>query len=71
MENENANRQLTFIDEYDFDDSVQRDVDLVRAFAVSTAVGRLVVTVAELFWRDILKLRDWRGRREDEGNFID
>lgn len=48
---------LTLVDEHHLDHGVERDVDLVRAHAVGSAVGRLVVAVAELVRADVLDLR--------------
>lgn len=47
---------LHFIDQNDFDDGIQRDVDFMRAHAVGSAIGWSIVTVAELLGIDVIVL---------------
>lgn len=54
---------LDLVDQNDFDDGVQRNVDLVGAHAVGPAVWRPVVTVTELVRIDIVELGENRRRR--------
>lgn len=63
--------QLTLIDQHDLDNGVQRNVDLVRAHAVRSAVRRSIVTVAELLRIDFVVLRDERRRRRQVRDLVD
>lgn len=63
--------ELTLVYEYDFNDRVVRYVDLMRAHAVRTAVGRPVISVAELFGWDIVDLRKQRCRWKRKGDLVD
>lgn len=54
--------ELTFINQHNLNDCVQWDVNLVRAHAVGAALWWSVVTVAELFWVNVVVLRDERSR---------
>lgn len=66
-----GNSQIrTFVNENHLDDRVVRDVDLMRAHAVGTAVSRPVITVAELFGRNIVDLRERRRRRKRERDLV-
>lgn len=62
---------LTLIDQHHLHDGVQRNVHLVRAHAVHLAVGRPIVAVAELLWRNVVQLRDHRRRRRHVRDLID
>jgi hypothetical protein len=56
---------LDLIDQDDFDDGVQWNVDFVCAHAVGAAVGRSVVAVAELLGVNVVVLREkWRWWRQ-------
>jgi hypothetical protein len=63
-------RQSTFVDENHLDDRVVRDVDLMRAHAVGATVSRSIITVAELFGRNVVDLRERRRRRKRERDLI-
>ena len=60
----------TFVDKNDLHDGIERNVDLVRAHAVGTAVGRPVVTVAELLRVNVVVLGQQWGRRGQVRNFV-
>lgn len=53
---------LTFIDKHNFNDSIQWNVDLVRAHTVWSAVCWTVISVAELFRIDFVVLGNERCR---------
>jgi len=63
-------RQPTFVDENHLDDRVVRDVDLMRAHAVGATVSRPIITVAELFGRNVVYLRERRCRRKRERDLV-
>lgn len=62
---------LTLIDEHHLHDSVQWNIDLVRAHAVGSAIRWAVVSVAELLGIDLVVLREEWCRRGQVRNFID
>lgn len=47
-----------------------RNVDLVRTHAVGAAVGRPVITVAELFRWNVIDLRERGRRRKRERDLV-
>lgn len=56
----------TFVYENYLDDRVMRNVDLMRAHAVSAAISWPIITVAELFRWDVIDLWDrWRRRKRE------
>jgi hypothetical protein len=56
-------RLLYFINQNDFDDGIQWNIHFVGAHTVGSAVGRSVVSVAELLWIDVVVLREERRGR--------
>jgi len=71
MERMTKVRLLDFIYEYNLDDGVLRNINLVCAHAISSAVSGLVVAVTEGLWWDVFDLGNWWGVGESEGNLID
>lgn len=49
-------QRLTFINEYNFNDSIQWDIDFVGAHAIGTAIGWTIVAVTELLRIDVIVL---------------
>lgn len=66
-----ANERHTFVHENHLDDRIMRYVDLMRAHTVGAAISWSVITVAELFRRDVIDLRQWRCRRERKRDLVD
>jgi hypothetical protein len=50
-------QKLTFVNQYDLHNSIEWDVYFVGAHAVGTTVRRPIVTITELFWWDVVDLR--------------
>lgn len=48
---------LHFIDQNDFDNSVQWNIYFVCTHTVGTAVSRSIIAVAKLLWIDVIILR--------------
>lgn len=53
---------LTLVDEHHLDNGIQRNIDLVRAHAIRTAIRRPIISVAELFRINLIVLREQRSR---------
>lgn len=63
--------RITFVNQHNFDDGVHGNVYFVRAHAISAAVCRFVVTVAERLGGYIVDLRKHGRRRRGIRNFVD
>lgn len=61
----------TFVNQYNFHNCIQWNIDFVSAHAISAASTWPVVSVTKLFWWDVVDLRDRRSRWKSERDLID